>query len=69
MPDRREGITRAAGFGYARIDMQTNQYEVYYLTKISFFFSPILKTVTEAINRGKYGFNPVNTALAQLIRF
>ena len=35
---------------------------------LKFQIFPFLETVTEAINRGKYGFGPDNKALAQLIR-
>ena len=51
MPNRREGIMKATGFGFACIDTQASQFGVYCLTKVS-FFSLFLKTVTETINLG-----------------
>ena len=53
MPDRREGITRAMGIVFARIDTSKK-----FIVLLKFqFFSPFLKTVTEAKNQ-------INTALA-----
>ena len=50
--ERREGIARAAGFKFARIDRQASQQEVNCLTKISVVFS-ILEKMTEAIIKSR----------------